>query len=111
MNITPEHELFLNIAKEFELNITAHEIELGVIEFTQLDQIRVNSAYVKLLSGQIENKKALVDFLKNKSDTESGYDNMIALEDYYKHKRELLDLIVEFAAKQMYMMHHEKITH
>lgn len=96
-----DDRLFFKVAKH--LGIDAKDL-------SSLSQIEVNKAYLMLLSEQIENKAMLVEHYTKQSLITEDADRLFMKDDLFKQRRELLDLCVEYAAKQSYMEHHKNIS-
>lgn len=96
--MTTEQELFFRIARHLGIQVS----DDGIIS-----QIEANQAAMRLLSEQIANKEKLIDALLATAKEKSGLDFLFYMDDYFKHKRELLDLEIEYSSKHSYLYFHE----
>lgn len=110
MILTIDQQLFLNVAKHIGLRVDVHENGNGTVVISQLQQVEVNKALMRIISMQIENKLFLVEHYKKLIDTKQDFEKLAVSDEYFKQLRELLDLEVEYAAKDSYVAHHENYT-
>ena len=99
--MSAEHELFFKVAKHLGINVT---------DISLLSQVEVNKAYLRIIENQILIQLDKVIALKRYMQDEIAQKYTQTTEDYYDQLKILLDLEVEYAAKQSYIIHHEKFT-
>lgn len=102
-------ELFINVAKVLKLNIEYEELENGDIIIQSKDKINIYEAYKEVLADQILNKKDIVELYRKKTKhlAKNDLNNLLQIDEMYKHKLELLDLQIEFISKDDYVHHYE----
>jgi len=101
--------LFEKISEVLELPVTMRNDEFGNVVLEAKDKIDVHQAEKIILEQQIANKLLLIEEM-DKSFVE-GDDSLLnkylLLDDLWKHKRELLQLNIEYVAKDYYIKKYE----
>ncbi len=107
MNI--EQQLFLDLAKLLEVEIKTQTELDGSLTIIAQDKIDLNKAYKSMLRPQIENKMNIVKHLSLKSSKGvDGLKKWYMIDEYFKQKRELFDLEVEYATCDNYISNYSQ---
>lgn len=101
--------LFAKIAEVLELPVTTRQDEFGNVLLETHDKIDVHKAEKILLEQQIANKILLIEEMENslaESDV-SLLNKYVLIDELWKSKRELLDLNIEYVAKEYYVLRYQ----